>query len=198
MDKPRIYALMVVLFFIVGLTVGYFAGNTLDKSASSGTAALQEMNAGLTNENSKLKSENAMLQSQIDKAKSQFSTVKEMRFVPGKVTSIKEGSLVIELDKSLKNPFEDIPMTRTVLINSSTQIVKFEQKTQQEIQEDILKYNEFIKTVNNSQNYPPPSNFKESKISLNSIIAGSLVVVDAGKDVKNLSEFAGLKITLQK
>ena len=156
-----------VLIFIFGLVIGFFAGHFLVKENSTEIASVGGVSSAL-----------------------------ELRYVSGKVIDVKTGSFVMEIDQIGKNP-DGIPATRTVILNHDTQFVRFRQKTTQELQEDTDKYGEFAKSADGEVNFPPPGSFKEVPISMDEITAGSYIVVDAGQDIMETSEFIALKIMVQ-
>src|SRR3989338_8365096 len=174
--------ILFLLLFIFGISIGFFSGQFFNKDSSE-IAALKEENAGLS--------------SQIEKLKGESTPAPEMRYLFGKVIDVKGSSLVMETNSTQKKYFEGIPATITVLAGSSTKITRFEQKTTQEFQSDTERYNALVKNSPEPVNFPPPGSFKEVPVSMNEIAAGNYVVVDAGKDVKGLSEFTALKIMVQ-
>ena len=176
----------ILLLIIISGGIGYIYGKSSNNNSLEITS---------------LKNENAKLSSQIEKAKAAFPPAPEMRFILGKVTAIGTNSLAIEVNQSQISGaqvgiFEDFPKTRNVLINSDTKIIKYGQKTKEELQNEIEMSKKQTANTNVS-NEIIPSPYKEIAITLSQIPAGSTVIVDGGKDVKELSEFTAVKITLQ-
>ena len=187
MNKKKIY-ILILLFFALGAVLGYFAGKSPAKIDSAKIESLQE--------------ENARISSQVESIKTKLPSAPEMKFIPGKVKEIGHDFIVINSSIYGTNPLEDLPKSRTVLINSNTKFVIFVKKTDQEIQQDIKKYNEFLKNETlraqiNVTNPPPPSFIKELSSSLPEIKIGSVIIAYAGHDAKLEQKFTAEKVILQ-
>jgi len=184
MDTKKVY-LLILLFFAFGMILGYFAGKPSVEVDSAKIEGLQK--------------ENARISAQISSLKERFPPSPAMRVVLGKVIKVEADSLTISMQQILINPFEDIPKTRKVLINSDTKVVALQKATQQEFLSEIEKYKESVAQNLASNDFiPPPVPFKEVPINLNDISLGKNVVIEAGKDVKTLPEFTAARIILEK
>ena len=161
-----------MILLIIAAAIGYVAG--LSSTDNSQEASSLEEEAAVE--------ETAVLEN-------------EDRFFVGNIADVLPNGMIVELEGVQKNP-KDSNVRKTALIGPETRVIRFDEKTDEEVQADIKRFEEFKKS-GVAPNSEPPGRFKEVSIGLNDLKVGDTVVVDAGKDFKQLSEFTALSITLQ-
>jgi hypothetical protein len=171
---------MVVLIFIIGLSLGYFAGSFANKK---GDITIEKSNV------------DKKLLEQIERAKSFFPVIDEMFSVTGTITGI--GNNIINIDTfQSPNPFEDIPTKREIKISSSTKLIRQEQKDPQEFQKEMEKYQKILQE--NPNDLPKlPQYFDEVNIRITDLKAGDVITVTSETDIKTQASFNAEKVISQ-
>ena len=141
----------------------------------------------------------ARLRSQIEKAKRFFPPEQSaINTLSGTIKTVSGRS--IALDVNLPNPFQDVPLLRTVRITDKTTIIKFEQKDPAIFRTESLEFQR--KTVKlptgpgSSVQLVPPSPFREKPGALADLKIGQSVSVTANEDIAAKESFDAASINI--
>ena len=138
---------------------------------------------------------------QLDKAKKAFPSTPTMMSLSGTVKSISGDTIALQTSPSA-NPFENLPAVREVRVTSATKIIKNVPKDPTAFQKEMADYQAaFQKSMGAKPaaltNLPiPPQSFNETALQISDLKAGDMIAVDAGKDVKTVTSFDAVKITV--
>lgn len=142
----------------------------------------------------------------IESAMKYFPSVTDIRSISGTVKDISGNTITIET-QGFGNPFEDVPLVRTVNVTDNTTITKQENIDQAEFQKLQDAYQKEMKKVQDSmaksgsqatpQSYPtPPVPFKTIDLSISDIKVGDNVSVMADQNIKMEKSFDAVSIAV--
>ena len=178
MNKEQVSAVVIVVALVAGY-VGYMVG-----VSSKG---------GVSNSNS-----DSALQAKLDEVKKMFPPMPDSNFVYGQVKSVNGN--VITLSTPPSNPFDESPATRQITVDSSTKIVKNENKSSEIIQGEQEAYQKKMSAWKpGSTDTPPtpPMPFIEKKVSVSEIKEGDQLSVEAATKIRMQEKFTAIKIVVQ-
>lgn len=128
-----------------------------------------------------------------------FPPVPEFTTLSGTVKSVESDVLVVEAIGLPSNPFEKLPTIRRVKVDKNSQLVKLVSKDQKEYEKELADYQKKISALPLVGATPviPPQPFKEEKIALKDLKAGTFISVEAGENIKTKVSFVAKRIVVQ-
>jgi len=168
----------IIIGLVIGLAIGFVLGFSLNKQSSE---------------------PNEELLMQLEEAKKFFPTIPDMFSVSGIVKEIKGDTITLDTFQS-PNPFEDIPLSREIIVTQATEIIKQENKDPEDYQKEFEVFNEKIAEQTGSltpEPLIPPNPFVEKSIDISEIKVNDQITVDAGKNIKTLKSFEAVRIVIQ-
>lgn len=139
------------------------------------------------------------LRSQIEKAKRFFPPEQAaVDTLSGTIKSVSGSSFV--LDVSLPNPFQNVPLLRTVRVTDKTTIVKFEQKDSATFRTEYLAFEKKTAKLptgpGSGIQLVPPSPFRQVSGTIADLKAGRSVVVTANEDIATKESFDAVSVQI--
>jgi hypothetical protein len=139
-------------------------------------------------------------------ADSGFSSVMEgmeFRLISGEVLKTEAARGRISISINPLEPLADPELdTRIIIVDSNTKIIKLAEKDMAEYEKEMA---EFDKQMGEQMAGPdpmvelpmPPEFYTRESADISSIVAGQMITVSAGEDIKEKKEFKATEITIQ-
>lgn len=174
MDTKKI--LIMVLALLVGLVLGFVAGQSVDQKSGY-----------------ELVEHEVEIQRLKEIVEEFWPVQPEMLRISGTVKEVKTNSLVIETAQV--HPLEELPILREISLAEDIVIVG---RTERDMEEYMRLEEELIAQI--EAGIEPeewPDFFIETEIALNQIKPGNRILVQANQDIKWSEKFTASKITVQ-
>ena len=173
--------LVLLILFIAGLSIGYFAGHSLNKKSIN----IASFNEGWGAARQRL-IETGMIQP------GDGDIVKTLMGVVEKKTDNRVEIKINAIDP-LSFPSLD---KRVVIIDDNTKIYKIVKKSKDEILLENDVYKSKVSDNNGGQEMPPLE-YKTIEISRDDISVNQVLVVSSNNNIKELESFSAIKIVVQ-
>lgn len=124
-------------------------------------------------------------------------TPDDIRTISGVVTAVNGNRITIHTQSM--NPFEDPTLDdRIIIVTADTKISKLSSKDPKVYQTEMNVFMKNMQSAKPSSNpLIPPTLFTSTSAVVADIIAGSIISVTAGENIKSTKEFSASEITIQ-
>jgi len=119
----------------------------------------------------------------------------ETRSFNGTIVSVGDGSLVVRQTSLDTNPrVDDVPDERTVIVTSSTKVVRQTDKDSVDLEKELKAYDAAVKT---DPEIPMPDAVVSTDMKLSDIPVDARVTVYADEDVRLLEQVVATRVVVQ-
>lgn len=146
----------------------------------------------------------------INEIKKLFPPISEFASLIGDIVLVSPDSVTITVVNIPQTPFENLPVTRKVLIGPETPIVRLSTKYGEDYDKEVAEYTRqqtfiqcsalgrFTPVVKVSDRpLEAPFPYIEEKLDISALKPGDRILVDAGAGIKSKEEFPAARIVVQ-